>query len=68
MIDEYQAALEEVQAAMEELENRGLVERTGEMRWDKRSRTWQPVYVATELERALSAAGITLEEYYRRAS
>jgi hypothetical protein len=67
MINEYQAALE-VQAVLDELENKGLLERTGEMRWCERLRTWEPVYAQTELGCAWYAAGITLEENQKRAS
>jgi hypothetical protein len=42
--------------------------RKSEMRWSERSHEWQPVYVLTELGRALSAAGIGLDEYQNRAS
>ncbi len=52
-----------VSAALEELENAGLVERTGEMRWDELSCEWQPVYKHTELRRALSQAGIAPDDY-----
>ncbi len=47
----------EIQAALDELENEGIIERTGEMRWAERSREWQPVYKVTELGRALNAPG-----------
>jgi hypothetical protein len=43
---------DEVTAILEKLENAGLIERTG------RSCEWQPVYVVSELGRALSKAGI----------
>jgi DNA-binding HxlR family transcriptional regulator len=58
----------EVQAALDELENEGIIERNGEMRWAERSREWQPVYALTELGRALSVAGISLDDYQDRAS
>ncbi len=54
---------DEVIAAVEKLENAGLLERTGEMRWGKQSCEWQPVYVLTELGRALSKAGISPDDY-----
>jgi hypothetical protein len=47
---------------------KGIIERTGEMRWAERSREWQPVYALTELGRALSAADISLDDYQDRAS
>jgi hypothetical protein len=49
---------DEVTAILEKLENAGLIERTGEMRWGERSCEWQPVHVVSELGRALSKAGI----------
>jgi|HubBroStandDraft_6_1064221.scaffolds.fasta_scaffold1587524_2 DNA-binding HxlR family transcriptional regulator len=58
----------EIQAALDELENEGIIERNGEMRWAERSREWQPVYALTELGRALSVAGISLDDYQDRAS
>jgi hypothetical protein len=58
----------EIKAAMAELERSGIIERTGEMRWAERSREWQPVYAPTELGRALSAAGISFDDYQDRAS
>ena len=58
----------EIKEAMAELECSGFIERTGEMRWGERSREWQPVYALTELGRALSAAGISLDDYQDRAS
>ena len=60
--------INEIKAAMAELEYSGIIERTGEMRWAERSREWQPVYALTELGRALSAAGISLDDYQDRAS
>ena len=54
---------DEVTAILEEFENAGIVERTGEMRWGELTREWQPVYVLTELGRALSKAGIDPEHY-----
>jgi hypothetical protein len=54
---------DEVTAILEKLENAGLIERTGEMRWGERSCEWQPVYVASELGRALSKAGIAPADY-----
>jgi hypothetical protein len=61
-------AIAEIQAALNELKNEGIIERTGEMRWDERSREWQPVYALSELGRVLSAAGISFDEYRNRAS
>ena len=60
--------INEIKAAMAELEFSGIIERTGEMRWAERSREWQPVYALTELGPALSAAGISLDDYQDRAS
>ena len=60
--------INEIKAAMAELEFSGIIERTGEMRWAERSREWQPVYALTELGLALSAAGISLDDYQDRAS
>jgi hypothetical protein len=58
---------DEVTAILEEFENAGIVERTGEMRWGERSGEWQPVYVLTELGRALSEAGIAPADYLNGA-
>jgi DNA-binding HxlR family transcriptional regulator len=60
--------IKEITAALAELENKGIVERTGEMRWAERSREWRPVYALSELGRALSAAGVSLDDYQDRAS
>ena len=57
-----------IKAALAELEYAGIIERTGEMRWCEHSHEWQPVYAHSELGRALSAAGISIEEYQMRAS
>jgi hypothetical protein len=57
-----------IKAALNELENEGIIERTGKMEWDERGREWQPVYAYTELGRALSAAGISLDDYQDRVS
>ena len=54
---------DEVTAILEKLENAGLIERTGETRWGERSCEWQPVYVVSELGRALSNAGIAPDDY-----
>jgi hypothetical protein len=54
---------DEVTAILEKLENAGLIERTGEMRWGERSCEWEPVYVVSELGRALSKAGIAPDDY-----
>ena len=58
--------IDEIKAAMAKLEYRGLIERTGEMRWSEDDHEWQPVYVTSELGRALSAAGISIDEYQTR--
>jgi hypothetical protein len=58
--------IDEIKAAMAELEYAGIIERTGEMQWDEHHHEWQPVYAHTELRRALSAAGISVEEYLAR--
>ena len=60
--------INEIKAAMAELECSGIIERTGEMRWAERSREWQAVYALTELGRALSDAGISLDDYHDRTS
>ena len=57
----------QVTAILEEFENAGIVERTGEMRWGELTREWQPVYVLTELGRALSKAGIDPDDYLNGA-
>ena len=57
-----------IKAALAELEYEGIIERTGEMRWDEHHHEWQPVYAHTEFGRALSAAGISVNEYKNRAS
>jgi hypothetical protein len=38
------------------------------MRWDEHHHEWQPVYAHTDLRRALSAAGISIDEYQNRTS
>ena len=58
--------IDEIKAAFAELEHAGLIERTGEMRWAEPCHEWQPVYVASELGRALRAAGISIDEYQNR--
>jgi hypothetical protein len=58
--------IDKIKAAMAELESAGIIERTGEMQWDEHHHEWQPVYAHTELRRALSAAGISVEEYLTR--
>ena len=63
MIDEIKA---EIKAALAELEYAGIIERTGEMEWDEHCHEWQPVYARSELGRALSAAGIRIDEYQTR--
>jgi hypothetical protein len=60
--------INEIKAAVAELEFSGIIERTGEMRWAARSREWQPGYALTEVGRALSAAGIGLDDYQSRTS
>jgi hypothetical protein len=55
--------IDEIKAAMAELEYAGIIERTGEMQWDERHHEWQPVYAHSELGRALRAAGISINEY-----
>jgi hypothetical protein len=54
-----------IKAALANLEYAGLIERTGEMEWSEEHHEWQPVYAPTELGRALSAAGISLDDYKR---
>ena len=61
-------ALDAIRTALTELENEGIIERTGELRWDEDTREWEPVYTHTELGRALSAAGIDPSEYNERVS
>ena len=58
--------IDEIKAAMAELEYAGIIERTGEMRWDEHRHEWQPLYDLSELGRALSAAGISIDEYQTR--
>jgi hypothetical protein len=58
--------IDEIKAAMAELEYAGIIERTGEMRWADRYHEWEPVYALSELGRTLSAAGISIEEYQTR--
>ncbi len=58
--------IDEIKAAMAELEHAGIIERTGEMRWGERCHEWQPVYALSELGRALSAARISIDEYQTR--
>ena len=58
--------IDELKTAMAELEHAGIIERTGEMRWSERHHEWQPVYDLSELGRALSAAGISVDEYQTR--
>ena len=55
--------INELSAFLQKFENAGLIERTGEMRWGERSCEWQPVYVLTELGRALSKAGVAPDDY-----
>jgi hypothetical protein len=54
---------DELTPIFEKLENAGLIERTGEMQWGELSCEWQPVYVLTELGRALSKTGIDPDDY-----
>ena len=58
--------IDEIKAARPELEYAGIIERTGETRWDEHRHEWQPVYALSELGRALSAAGISIDEYQNR--
>jgi hypothetical protein len=58
--------MEDTEAIFEELEKAGLIERNGQMRWGELSREWQPVYVVTELSRALDKAGISVDDYLNR--
>jgi hypothetical protein len=58
--------IEEIKAAIAELEHAGIIERTGEMRWSERHHEWQSVYDLSELGRALSAAGISVDKYQTR--
>jgi hypothetical protein len=58
--------IDEIKAAMAELEYAGIIERTGEMRWDEHRHEWQPLYDLSELGRALSAARISIDEYQTR--
>jgi hypothetical protein len=58
--------IDEIKALMAELEYAGIIERTGEMKWGERSHEWQPAYTLSELGRALSAAGISFNEYLNR--
>ena len=41
--DEEMIMLDEIRAAMAELEYAGIIGPTGEMRWGERSREWRPV-------------------------
>ena len=66
--DEEMIMLNQIRAAMAELEYAGIIEPTGEMRWGERSREWRPVYALTELGCALSASGIAFDKYQIRAS
>jgi hypothetical protein len=54
---------DEVTAILKGFQSAGIVKQTGEMRWGERSGEWQPVYVLTELGRALSKAGIGPDDY-----
>lgn len=58
--------IDEIKAAMAELESAGIIERTGELQWAEDYHEWQPVYDLSELGRALSAAGISIDEYQNR--
>jgi hypothetical protein len=51
----------DLKVILDELVYAGLVE--CEMRWDERSRQWEPMYSITELGRAVSVGGLNLEEY-----
>jgi DNA-binding PadR family transcriptional regulator len=54
-----------VEALFAKLENAGLIERTGEMRWGHLSGKWQPTYTVTALGRALFAAGVDFRNYLK---
>jgi hypothetical protein len=56
--------VELIKTVLEELENAGLLRRTGEWRWSDWCNEWQPIYIATELGKALDAADI--EHYLKR--
>ncbi len=58
--------IDEIKAAMAKLEYAGIIERTGEMRWSENHHEWQRVNDLSELGRALSAAGISIDEYQTR--
>jgi hypothetical protein len=58
--------IEQIKAAMAELEYAGIIERTGEMQWSEHRHEWRPVYALSELGRALSTAGISVDEYQTR--
>jgi DNA-binding PadR family transcriptional regulator len=60
--------INQIRTALDELENEGIIERTGEMRWGECSGEWQSVYALSELGRALSNAGISLSAYQSTAS
>ena len=36
--------IDEIKAAIAELEHAGIIQRTGEMRWSEQRHEWQPVY------------------------
>jgi hypothetical protein len=58
----------EVKAALAKLENAGIIERTGEMKWSDRCCELQPVYAETDLGRALHASGIGFDDYLSKPS
>ena len=50
-------------AALEEFERAGIIRRTGEMRWAKERREYQPVFVITELGIRLHDSGVDIDQY-----
>ena len=42
--------IDEIKAAMAELEYAGIIERTGEMEWSERHHEWQPVTFTRNLD------------------
>ena len=51
----------ELKVVLDELMYAGFVK--CETQWHERSHQWEPMYAITELGRAVSAAGISLDEY-----
>ena len=66
--EEEMIMLDEVRAAMAELEYAGIIEPTGEMRWGERSRAWRPVALRPKLDAPCPPRGIGFDEYQIRAS